>query len=127
MKASDLFVRCLEVEKIEHIFGVPGEQNADFMMSLERTDKIRFIVARHEQGATSGLRRESHQVMGGVRMFQPATKWAVQFVRAERLREVAAALEQAFATSGPSLITLPIDYCENTLLPQRLENTVCPI
>ena len=51
MKASDLFVRCLEEEKIEYIFGVPGEENADFMMSLERTDKIRFIVTRHEQGA----------------------------------------------------------------------------
>ena len=51
MKASDLFVKCLEVEGIEYIFGVPGEENADFMMSLERSDKIRFILCRHEQGA----------------------------------------------------------------------------
>ena len=33
MKASDLFVQCLEEEGIEYIFGVPGEENADFMMS----------------------------------------------------------------------------------------------
>ena len=51
MKASDLFVKCLEEEGIEYIFGVPGEENADFMMSLEQSDKIRFILTRHEQGA----------------------------------------------------------------------------
>jgi acetolactate synthase-1/2/3 large subunit len=51
MKASDLFVQCLENEDIEYIFGVPGEENADFMMSLEKSDKIKFILTRHEQGA----------------------------------------------------------------------------
>ncbi|MGH1441499.1 MAG: acetolactate synthase large subunit [Cellvibrionaceae bacterium] len=51
MQASDLFVKCLEEEGIEYIFGVPGEENADFMMSLEKSDKIRFILTRHEQGA----------------------------------------------------------------------------
>jgi len=51
MKASDLLVKCLEEEGIEYIFGVPGEENADFMMSLEKSKKIRFILTRHEQGA----------------------------------------------------------------------------
>ncbi len=51
MKASDLFVKCLEEEGIEYIFGVPGEENADFMMSLEQSEKIKFILTRHEQGA----------------------------------------------------------------------------
>jgi len=51
MKASDLFVQCLEAEGIGYIFGVPGEENADFMLSLERTERIRFILTRHEQGA----------------------------------------------------------------------------
>lgn len=51
MKASDLFVKCLEEEGIEYIFGVPGEENADFMMSLEKSKKIKFILTRHEQGA----------------------------------------------------------------------------
>ncbi len=51
MKASDLFVKCLEEEKIEYIFGVPGEENADFMISLEKSKKIKFILTRHEQGA----------------------------------------------------------------------------
>ncbi len=51
MKASDLLVKCLEEEGIEYIFGVPGEENADFMMSLEESGKIKFILTRHEQGA----------------------------------------------------------------------------
>ena len=52
MKASDLFVKCLEEEGIEYIFGVPGEENADFMMSLEKSEKIEFVLCRHEQGAS---------------------------------------------------------------------------
>ena len=51
MKAYDLLVQCLEEEGIEYIFGVPGEENADFMMSLEQSSKIKFILTRHEQGA----------------------------------------------------------------------------
>ncbi len=51
MKASDLLVRCLEEEGIEYVFGVPGEENADFMMSLEQSNKITFVLTRHEQGA----------------------------------------------------------------------------
>ncbi len=51
MKASDLMVRCLEAEGLEYIFGVPGEENADFMMSLETSDSIQFVLVRHEQGA----------------------------------------------------------------------------
>jgi acetolactate synthase-1/2/3 large subunit len=51
MKASDLMVKCLEEEGIEYIFGVPGEENADFMMSLEDSGRIRFVLTRHEQGA----------------------------------------------------------------------------
>ncbi len=50
MKASDLFVRCLENEGVERIFGVPGEENAHFMMSLQDS-KIDFILTRHEQSA----------------------------------------------------------------------------
>ena len=50
MKASDLFVRCLEAEGVTRIYGVPGEENADLMMSLENSS-IEFILTRHEQGA----------------------------------------------------------------------------
>lgn len=51
MKASDLFIKCLEEEGVEYIFGVPGEENLDFLDSLSRSEKIRLILTRHEQGA----------------------------------------------------------------------------
>jgi acetolactate synthase-1/2/3 large subunit len=50
MKASDLFVRCLENEGVEYIFGIPGEENLDVMDSMIDSD-IKFITTRHEQGA----------------------------------------------------------------------------
>ena len=50
MKASDLFVRCLENEAVERIFGLPGEENADLMMSLKNSS-IDFVLCRHEQAA----------------------------------------------------------------------------
>jgi acetolactate synthase-1/2/3 large subunit len=50
MKASDLFVKALEAEGVEYIFGVPGEENLDLLESL-RTSPIRLILTRHEQAA----------------------------------------------------------------------------
>jgi len=50
MKASDLLVKCLENEGVEYIFGIPGEENLDFLESL-RGSKIKLILTRHEQGA----------------------------------------------------------------------------
>ncbi len=50
-KASDLFIQCLEDEGVEYIFGVPGEENLDFLDSLSRSTKIKLILTRHEQGA----------------------------------------------------------------------------
>ena len=50
IKASDLLVKCLETEEVEYIFGIPGEENADLMISL-LDSKIKFILTRHEQGA----------------------------------------------------------------------------
>src|SRR3954466_14015870 len=50
-KASDLFIQCLEEEGVEYVFGVPGEENLDFLDSLSRSSQIRLILTRHEQGA----------------------------------------------------------------------------
>ena len=50
MKASDLFIKALEAEGVEHIFGIPGEENLDFLDSM-RGSKIRLILTRHEQAA----------------------------------------------------------------------------
>ena len=50
MKAAKLFVRCLENEGVNLIFGIPGEENLDVMDAL-LDSHIRFITTRHEQGA----------------------------------------------------------------------------
>lgn len=48
MKASDLLIKALENEGVQHIFSVPGEETLDLMESI-RKSKIQFIVLRHEQ------------------------------------------------------------------------------
>ena len=50
MKAAELFVRCLENEGVEYVFGIPGEENLDVMDALLDSD-IKFVTTRHEQGA----------------------------------------------------------------------------
>ena len=50
MKAAELFVKCLENEGVEYIFGVPGEENLDLMDAL-LDSPIHFVTCRHEQGA----------------------------------------------------------------------------
>ena len=50
MKAAELFVRCLENEGVEYIFGIPGEENIDILEVL-LDSPIRFVSTRHEQGA----------------------------------------------------------------------------
>ena len=50
MKASDLFVKALEAEGVEYVFGIPGEENLDFLDSLSESN-IRLILTRHEQAA----------------------------------------------------------------------------
>ncbi len=50
MNAAELFVRCLENEGVEMIFGLPGEENIAVMDVLLDSD-IKFITVRHEAGA----------------------------------------------------------------------------
>src|SRR5215212_8161227 len=49
-KGSDLLVAALENEGVDHVFGVPGEENLDVLESL-RTSSIKLVLTRHEQSA----------------------------------------------------------------------------
>lgn len=51
MKASDLFVKCLESEDVKYVFGIPGEETNDLVLSISSSKTIRFILVRHEQAA----------------------------------------------------------------------------
>jgi len=50
MNASEFFVKALEREGVKYIFGVPGEENIDFLEAV-RQSSIQFVLTRHEQGA----------------------------------------------------------------------------
>jgi len=48
--AAQLFVKCLENEGVEYIFGIPGEENL-YLVDALIGSSIRFITVRHEQAA----------------------------------------------------------------------------
>src|SRR3989338_4744260 len=50
MKVSDLFVKALENEGVQYIFGIPGEENLDLLNSIKGSS-IQYISTRHEQAA----------------------------------------------------------------------------
>ncbi|AKV00655.1 Acetolactate synthase large subunit [Labilithrix luteola] len=50
MNGASLFVKALEAEGVRVVFGLPGEENLDFVEAL-RTSSIRLVVTRHEQAA----------------------------------------------------------------------------
>src|SRR5258706_8652903 len=51
MNAAQLLVRCLENEGVRYVFGIPGEETLDLNAALEDSDKITFVLTRHEQAA----------------------------------------------------------------------------
>ncbi len=52
MKGSDCVVECLIREGVDVIFAYPGGASQELHQSLARTDKIRTILPRHEQGGS---------------------------------------------------------------------------
>ena len=50
MNAAQLFVKCLENENVEYIFGIPGEENLHLVDALQDSS-MQFVTTRHEQGA----------------------------------------------------------------------------
>src|SRR6266705_903689 len=107
MNAAQLFVKCLENENVEYIFGIPGEENIAIMddvygrltgragvcmatLGPGATNLITGvadanmdrapIVAIAGQGATTRLHKESHQILDLVSMFEPISKYATQIL-----------------------------------------------
>jgi acetolactate synthase-1/2/3 large subunit len=50
MKASELLVNALVNEGVNYVFGIPGEENLDFLDALSRSP-IKLVLTRHEQAA----------------------------------------------------------------------------
>jgi acetolactate synthase-1/2/3 large subunit len=49
--ATDIIVKCLEVENVDYIFGVPGGHLLPLYDSLYRAGSVKPVLSRHEQGA----------------------------------------------------------------------------
>ena len=65
MKGADAVVECLIREGVDVIFAYPGGASQELHQALARTDKIRVILPRHEQGgsfAAGGYARATGRV-----------------------------------------------------------------
>lgn len=51
MKVSDCIVKCLEMEGVEYVFGIVGQEMLDLADSLSKSEQVQFVNVRHEQGA----------------------------------------------------------------------------
>ncbi len=51
LTGADIILRCLRDEGVEFIFGYPGGAALHIYDAVYRQDKVRHILARHEQGA----------------------------------------------------------------------------
>src|SRR5882724_671877 len=50
MTGAELLVRSLDTKELQHMFGVPGEENIAVLEAI-LDSKIHFLQTRHEQGA----------------------------------------------------------------------------
>jgi len=65
LTGAEIVVRCLQEEKVEHVFGYPGGAVLFIYDELFKQDKVKHILVRHEQGAVhaaDGYSRSSNKV-----------------------------------------------------------------
>ena len=107
MKAAELFVKCLENEGVEFLFGVPGEENVDIM-------DARFG-------------RPSHVAFQNPDFVKYAESFGAKGYRVERANDLAHILKQALADDTMVLIDCPVDYAENMKLTKKLKELISPV
>ncbi|MES2563477.1 MAG: acetolactate synthase 3 catalytic subunit [Pseudomonadota bacterium] len=65
LTGAEIFVRCLQEEGVEHIFGYPGGAVLFLYDELFKQSKVKHILVRHEQGAihaADGYARSTEKV-----------------------------------------------------------------
>jgi len=65
LSGAEIVIRCLQEEKVEHIFGYPGGSVLFIYDELFKQDQIKHILVRHEQAAVhaaDAYSRSSHKV-----------------------------------------------------------------
>ncbi|MCP4982304.1 MAG: hypothetical protein GY935_17640 [Gammaproteobacteria bacterium] len=99
-----MFVRCLENEGVEYVFGIPGEDNLDIMDSMIGSN-IKFITTRHEQGAAFMADVGAHKM------------WMARMYQVERPNTCI--ISNGFASMGiglPGAIAAKLAYPDRTAL-----------
>ena len=97
MKASDLFIKALEAEGAEYIFGIPGEENLDFLKWKQT----------HMGFADFGLDA------GNADFVRYAESYGAHGHRLSAAAELIPLLHECFAAQGVRVIEAPIDYSDN--------------
>ncbi|MDR1162822.1 MAG: biosynthetic-type acetolactate synthase large subunit [Candidatus Accumulibacter sp.] len=65
MNGAEIVIRCLQEEKVDHVFGYPGGSVLNIYDELFKQDKVKHVLTRHEQGAVhaaDGFARASGRV-----------------------------------------------------------------
>ena len=52
MNVCELLVECLEGEGTSYVFGLPGEENIEFLHAIKKSRKLAFVLTRDERGAS---------------------------------------------------------------------------
>src|SRR6266404_6161426 len=108
MKGADLLVAALENERVQHIFGVPGEENLDLVDALRRST-IKLVLTG-QKGILS-RKQARFQVVDMVSTMTPLTKMAHQIVSPATIPSI---VREAFRVAqqerpGPVHLELPED------------------
>src|SRR6476469_3765756 len=65
LTGAEIFVRCLQEEGVEYVFGYPGGAVLYLYDELFKQDKVKHVLVRHEQAAVhaaDGYARSSNKV-----------------------------------------------------------------
>ena len=71
MSGSDILVAALEREAVDTIFAYPGGASMELHQALTRSDQIRVILPRHEQGGSLPPRATREHPENRVSAWQP--------------------------------------------------------
>ncbi len=52
MNVAQLLVSCLENEGVRYVFGLPGEENLEFLHAIKKSGRMELVVTRDERGAS---------------------------------------------------------------------------
>lgn len=51
MNGAEQLTEALVAEGVKYVFGIPGDENLDFMEAIRKDGNIEFVLCRHEQAA----------------------------------------------------------------------------